>query len=905
MSNPYDDLPERIKDVIRLEDFIGETIPLTREGRELVGHHHTHESKSGTSLHVSPRKQVWICYNCKLGGDLFTWVMHHDHLTFPDALECLAARANIPVRTFTPEERRQQDVRRTDQDLMSRIFLAAANYYASFLTPEWQGWCGERWGLTPETLQTFGVGFAPVEPQGLWTFLRKAGWKTEALVKSGLFVRVNGEFLDFYQGRVIFPYWKALPEHGHSGEVVYFIGRQTEATPEVPWERSKYRKLRVYDPDDDEKRYISPVVANHYFFGEHALAEVHGQTLLVTEGIADALAAFQAGALCLSPVTTSFREPDWPRLSRLCRHAAKVVIINDNETSGAGEKGALKTATHLVQQGIDARIAELPKPDDVEKVDIAEFLKDHPPDVLHGLIDAAPPLLTMYLDKIATTTPDAQAVIAQEVYPLIAALIGVAREQAERALAKALKVGVKAVRASMAEVVTNPRSAKDVDGDIQKEIVKQVGIIRALANEIGKSTHFAQDAGEKLYRFQHGVYTPDGIAYVQRRVKAILESWKLSVLWSSHCATEVAEYLRVDAPRLWEQPSREILNLKNGLLHLDTRELTDHDSSFLSSVQLPVNYDVRAACETWQEFVEQTFPKDAIDLAWEIMATVMCPDASMQRAILLQGLGGNGKSTYLRGVIAFLGRQNIASLSLQKLELDRFSVAGIIGKLANICPDLPSTHLEETGIFKAITGGDYVRAEYKYRESFDFLPYAKLIFSANHFPRSSDDSEAFFDRWHVIPFERAFRGTPSEIPREVLDAKLADPNQLSGVLNKALAVLPRLRSHGISVTESMRHAWEEFRRTTDPMTVWLERMTEQLPYAIVPKDTLLYEYNKDCEASGRPRISAHAMTKTIKRSFPLVSEAQRTVQGGLKWCWIGLGLRANDEKTIEKQLRSA
>jgi putative DNA primase/helicase len=278
----------------------------------------------------------------------------------------------------------------------------------------------------------------------------------------------------------------------------------------------------------------------------------------------------------------------------------------------------------------------------------------------------------------------------------------------------------------------------------------------------------------------------------------------------------------------------------------------------------------------------------------------MCPDASIQRAMLLQGLGGNGKSTYLRGVIAFLGRLNIASLSLQKLELDRFAVAGLIGKLANICPNLPSTHLDDTGLFKAITGGDYIRAEYKYRESFDFLPFARLIFSANHFPRSSDDSEAFFDRWYVVPFEQAFRGKPTEISREVLDAKLADPHELSGVLNKALAALSRLRSQGFSIGDSMTHAWEEFRRTTDPMTVWLDRMTEQLPYAIVTKDALLTEYNKDCETSGRPRISAHAMTKTIKRAYPQVTEAQRSVSGGTKWCWIGLGLRTTEQKTEEK-----
>jgi hypothetical protein len=159
------------------------------------------------------------------------------------------------------------------------------------------------------------------------------------------------------------------------------------------------------------------------------------------------------------------------------------------------------------------------------------------------------------------------------------------------------------------------------DAALQVQVkVKRLGIVRALATEIDEGAHFAQDAGEKLYRFRRGVYVPDGLAYVKRRVKTILESWGLSPLWSSHRAAEVAEYLRVDAPTLWERPSREVLNLKDGLLDLETRELLDHDPTHLSAVQIPVEYNSRASCPQWESFTEAIFPKDAQDLAWEIPA---------------------------------------------------------------------------------------------------------------------------------------------------------------------------------------------------------------------------------------------------------------------------------------------
>src|SRR5260370_15566150 len=96
-------------------------------------------------------------------------------------------------------------------------------------------------------------------------------------------------------------------------------------------------------------------------------------------------------------------------------------------------------------------------------------------------------------------------------------------------------------------------------------------------------------------------------------------------------------------------------------------------------------------------------------------------------------------------------------------------------------------------MFKQITGGDAIVGEYKFRDAFSFTPYSRLLFSANHPPQSKDASKAFFDRWLVIPFDRTFRGTDTELPRATLDARLAAPSELSGALNKAAAAFLRLR----------------------------------------------------------------------------------------------------------------
>jgi putative DNA primase/helicase len=328
---------------------------------------------------------------------------------------------------------------------------------------------------------------------------------------------------------------------------------------------------------------------------------------------------------------------------------------------------------------------------------------------------------------------------------------------------------------------------------------------------------------------------------------------------------------------------------------VNSRVLSPHCADHLSPVQLPIKFDTGARCPAWDKFVSEVFPCDSEAIAWEILAWLMTPDASIQKAILLMGDGANGKSTYLRGVVAFIGKHNTAAVSLHRLENDRFSAARLLGRLANICPDLPSTDLTNTSVFKAITGGDPLMAEFKFKDPFEFVPYARMVFSANHPPKSQDASPAFFRRWLVVPFEHTFPdGAPDTIPSDRLDAMLSNPPELSGVLNKSLEALAAIRTRGLSESESTSRATDEFRQATDPVAVWLDRKTILQPDAVTPKDQLHREFCRNCEAAGRPTITKTAFGIAIKKLRPNVTDFQRTVNGVLAWCYVGIALLSND-----------
>jgi len=419
------------------------------------------------------------------------------------------------------------------------------------------------------------------------------------------------------------------------------------------------------------------------------------------------------------------------------------------------------------------------------------------------------------------------------------------------------------------------------------------GLTKRLSDAILKTEHFARDAGGRLYVFAGGVYRPSGEMVIKRAVKRLLNEWNQPASWTSRRAAEVVEYIRVDAAELLECPPLDTINLLNGLLDVKTRQLRPHDPAFLSPIQLPVAFDPAATCPRWVKFASEVLPADSQAIVWQVAAWEMLPITSLQKALLALGEGSNGKSTLLTALTAFIGKRNIAAVSLHKLESDRFAVARLVGKLANICPDLPSAHLAGTSTFKALTGGDVLLAERKYMDSFEFTPFARLLFSANHPPRSSDSSHAFFRRWVVVPFTRTF--TPDQaIPRDVLDAQLASPNELSGVLNKALDALPGLLTNGFIESESMRQAWNEFRENTDPVAVWLEENTVWAPELLVPKRDLLGEYNKSARREQRPPMTPMAFGQAIKRLHPDIQEAQRTVGGAVTWVWLGVGLKSTE-----------
>ena len=173
-------------------------------------------------------------------------------------------------------------------------------------------------------------------------------------------------------------------------------------------------------------------------------------------------------------------------------------------------------------------------------------------------------------------------------------------------------------------------------------------IARRLAEDLATKTPVASSAGGQLYVFRDGAYRPDGERDLRKRIAA-----HLGDDWKEARAKETIGYLRDTTPRLWPEPPRDLINLANGILDIDSGTLELHSPDFLSPVQVPVAYDTNAKCPAIERFLADVLAPELAGLVYEIAGYLVPPDQSLQTAVMLLGDGANGKSTLL-GILTAL-----------------------------------------------------------------------------------------------------------------------------------------------------------------------------------------------------------------------------------------------------------
>lgn len=425
---------------------------------------------------------------------------------------------------------------------------------------------------------------------------------------------------------------------------------------------------------------------------------------------------------------------------------------------------------------------------------------------------------------------------------------------------------------------------------------------RWLANDIEEDHTFKKvKDSEELFVFVDGYYQEKGHQLIKQEAeKRLQDEYRERRVREVISIIESRNYIKRNNFR---PPERKI-NLKNGVYDLQKEELHEHSPEYYFTHKIQTRYDINKECPKINEFLQDIVKtEEEVKTLREIAGYLLLPDYPIPKAFMLLGKGNNGKSRYLDLLRNLIGQQNVVEKGLQDLD-GRFGTNELQGKIGCIDDDLSSTKINEdaAGTMKKLTGGSRIGAEVKYGGHYNFYNYAKLVFSANELPRTTDDTDGFFRRWIVVEFPYKFVENPNpdkELekkgkPKKQLMEEITDQDELEGFLWWAIEALKDvLANDEFTHAPDTNEAREKWREYSIPLVKFIQTYVKQgttrtqaereaddtakisdYTYDYVRKDFLEELIGDYCEARSHSRPSKKAITKELEKEFYVGSKSR-------------------------------
>lgn len=368
---PDDKLAE-VRSNADIVEIISERVMLKKAGKDFVGLCPFHTEKT-PSFTVSPDKQIYHCFGCGVGGDVFGFIMRHDRMSFPEAVLTLARRYGIEIATQEMSQSQKKEISEREQLLV--LNHRVKQFYINCLRKGPQGEFArlylDKRGIKREIIDRFALGYAPDGWDHLIRFLQQSKVPLQNAEKAGLIVpKKSGGFYDRFRNRIIFPIFDI------AGQVIGFGGRVM---------------------DDAKPKYLNSPETPLYnkrntLYGLQTAMEKCRETgiVFIVEGYFDLLAMHQHGIV--NAVATLGTALTAEHVRRLKGYAKNVCLVFDSDT--AGIKAAQRTIGIFMNEAISASVVLLPEGDDPDS-----FLFSKGADAFRGLADKALGLVSFLIEQ--------------------------------------------------------------------------------------------------------------------------------------------------------------------------------------------------------------------------------------------------------------------------------------------------------------------------------------------------------------------------------------------------------------------------------------------------------------------------------------------------------------------------
>lgn len=349
---------DEIRQSVDIVDVIGNYLPLKKRGRNYLALCPFHDD-SDPSLTISPEKQIYMCFVCGNGGNVFNFLKNYLKISYPEAIKMTASIGNVDISEYNLEKR----VKPVDQKLkpLYKMHEEANKIYGHYLNTKLALAAKEYLTarkMDEKIIETFEIGFAPSN-NVLKNAFEKMNFTPVAMYESGLVIEANQGY-DRFNNRIMFPL------HDATGRVVGFSGR-------------------IYQPNQNESKYMNSPESKIFIKGEmlynyHRVIEETRQAgfVIVNEGFMDVIALYKAGIKnAVAIMGTALTKGH----TRLLKRLSKIVYLC-LDGDQAGRKATIKAIDILVQEGFQVKVIDLPN-----DLDPDEFLEKKGVDELNSLIN--------------------------------------------------------------------------------------------------------------------------------------------------------------------------------------------------------------------------------------------------------------------------------------------------------------------------------------------------------------------------------------------------------------------------------------------------------------------------------------------------------------------------------------
>ncbi|MCK6623340.1 MAG: DNA primase [Calditrichaceae bacterium] len=340
MAGIPESIIDRIRESVNIVDVIGRYVTLKKRGRNYLGLCPFHTEKT-PSFNVNPEKQIFHCFGCGTGGNVFTFLMRYENLSFVDAVKRLADETGIKI-PVSQEAKKQE----SENEQLFRANEVAESVYHQQLkqAPAAVQEYLQRRGISAETREQFKLGYASGEWDGLLKYLERNGFSLNPYKKLGLLLESekSGKLFDRFRNRLMFPI------HNQSGKVIGFGGRALLDEPNSP----------KYMNSPESPVYQKSRILYGLYFSKEAIRE--SGAVIFVEGYMDFLQLYQAGIRNVVATSGTALTEEHARLIR--RYTNRVYLCYDADT--AGINAAVRGGEILFQQLLEVEALILPAGED-------------------------------------------------------------------------------------------------------------------------------------------------------------------------------------------------------------------------------------------------------------------------------------------------------------------------------------------------------------------------------------------------------------------------------------------------------------------------------------------------------------------------------------------------------------